>query len=121
MVIGEGGVLLYRTSHAVSGSVRNSLKVDALMPSINDVLSQQLSRIMGTAATIQRRAAQGQYLSAEHGSITTLLDALGDLCHELAEVATEIEDALHCQSDGEPDTAAYLLTRAKATMLGTPV
>lgn len=121
LIIADGGALLYRTSDAVSAEVRNSLKVAALLPGVGDLIGQQLSRITQQTHAIQGRVTQGQYLSAERGSLSTLLSALGDLCQELAEISEEVEDGLRRERDGETDMAAYLLTRAKATMLGTPL
>ncbi|MFC5849487.1 hypothetical protein [Deinococcus petrolearius] len=122
LIVGEGGVLLYRVTQNLSGSVRQDLKVEALLPTVNAVLAQKLLFIMETVQAIQHRVAQGQNLStASEDSITELLTTLGDLCYQVADVSSEIDEGLGCQDDGDPDAAAYLLTRAKATLLRVPV
>ena len=122
MIIGEGGTLHFRVTQDLSGSVRSGLKVDALLPTVNAVLHERLLSIMEAVRVVQQRALSGQNMATGgEGSIAELLTSLGDLCYDVADTSSEIEDALGHQDDGEPNAAAYLLTRAKATMLGSPV
>lgn len=122
LIIGDGGVLLYRISQSLSGNVRSGLCVAELLPDVNEVLARRVELLQDKTAEIMQRLTANQNLaSGDTASVTELLSALGDLCHDVAEASSEIDDALSCQDEDDANMAAYLLTRAKATMLAVPV